>query len=81
MSTLDLSALPRTALLATAEAATALDIKPETLANWRCTGRYALPFVRIGRLPKYRVGDLLDFIERRTRTHTGQTTRPMTTTA
>ena len=42
----DLSALPRTALVDTATAAAALGLKPETLANWRVTGRYGLPFVR-----------------------------------
>ena len=74
----DLAALPRTALLTTAEAAAALGLAPETLANWRCTGRYNLPYVRSGRLPRYRVGDLLDWLEQRTRTHTGQTARPTT---
>ena len=74
----DLSALPRTALVDTATAAAALGLKPETLANWRVTGRYGLPFVRSGRLPRYRVGDLLDWLEQRTRTHTGQTARPTT---
>lgn len=74
----DLTSLPRSALLDTATAAAALGLAPETLANWRVTGRYGLPFVRSGRLPRYRVGDLLDWLEQRTRTHTGQTARPTT---
>lgn len=69
----DLTALPATALLSTAEAAAALGLSPETLANWRVTGRYALPYVRCGRLPRYRVGDLLTWQRARSQTHTGQT--------
>ena len=72
----DLSTLPPTALLDTASTAAALGLKPETLANWRTYGRYDLPYIRSGRLIRYRVADVLGFIDRRTRTHTGQTTRP-----
>ncbi len=72
----DLTSLPRSALLTTGEAAAALGLKPETLANWRTYGRYDLPYIRSGRLIRYRVADVLGFIDRRTRTHTGQTTRP-----
>ena len=39
---------------------------PNTLAVWRSTGRYNLPFVKIGRLVKYREADLVAFIDRRT---------------
>lgn len=74
----DLSSLPPTALLDTASTAAALGLKPETLANWRTYGRYDLPYIRSGRLIRYRVGDLLDWLEQRTRTHTGQTARPTT---
>lgn len=74
----DLTSLPRSALLDTATAAAALGLAPETLANWRVTGRYALPFVRCGRYPRYRVGDLLDWLNRRTQSHTGQAARPTT---
>ena len=41
-------------LLDTAEAAEFLRVQRSTLAVWRSTGRYALPFVRIGRLVRYR---------------------------
>jgi excisionase family DNA binding protein len=51
-------------LLTTAEAAAFLGIKRETLAIWRCTKRYNLPFVRVGkRLIKYRKSDLIAFLE------------------
>jgi len=48
------------------EAAAYLGCKPQTLSVWRCTKRYPLPFVRIGRLVKYRVEDLDKWIARRT---------------
>ncbi len=54
-------------LLSTREAAEALGVKPQTLEVWRCTGRYALPFVKTGRLVRYRETDIEAFIERRTR--------------
>ena len=34
--------------------AAALGISTQTLANWRCTRRNPLPFVRIGRSIRYR---------------------------
>ncbi len=69
---IDLHSLPPSHLLDDNEAASALDTKPGTLAVWRSVGRYNLPFVKIGRRVKYKVGDLRAFIESRTKTHTGQ---------
>lgn len=63
---IDLAALPRTALLPDTQAAAALGVSKGTLAVWRSTGRYNLPFVKCGRLVRYRVGDILDFLEART---------------
>ena len=51
-------------LLTTIEAAKVLGLPPQTLVNWRCTGRYPLPFVRVGRLIRYQVTDLTDWIEK-----------------
>lgn len=45
-----------------AEAAAFLGLAPNTLAVWACTKRVPLPFVRIGRLVKYRQADLDAFI-------------------
>ena len=45
------------------EAAAYLGIREQTLAVWKCTRRYELPFVKIGRLVKYRKIDLDAFIE------------------
>ena len=48
-------------------AAYILDVTPGTLSVWRSTGRYNLPFVKIGRKVRYRRADLLAWLERRTR--------------
>lgn len=57
-------------LLSPAEAAKILGISPDTLMVWRCTGRYNLPFVKVGGRVRYRQEDLEAFIQRRTRNHT-----------
>ena len=46
------------------QAADVLGVKPTTLAVWRSTGRYRLPFLKVGRLVKYRVSDLAEFLAR-----------------
>jgi len=58
------------ALLDTRAAAALLGVSPATLTTWRSVGRYALPFVRVGRSIRYRVADLERFIEERTATQT-----------
>lgn len=68
----NLDALPDSHLLDDIDAAAALGIAPGTLSVWRSVGRYNLKFSKIGRRVKYRVGDLREFIARRTATHTGQ---------
>jgi len=59
-------------LLDDQQAAAILKTKPATLSVWRSTGRYALPYVKVGRHVRYRAGDLKAFIARRTVDHTGQ---------
>lgn len=54
------------ALVSATDAAILLGIAPATLAIWRCTRRYPLPYVKIGRCVKYRVSDLEAFVARRT---------------
>lgn len=49
-------------LLTRREAADYLGVSEQTLAIWKCTGRYKLPYVKIGRLVKYRKSDLDAFI-------------------
>lgn len=53
----------RKKLLNRKEAAEFLGVKPNTLANWTCTHRYRLPYIKIGKLVKYRLSDLEAFIE------------------
>ena len=53
-------------LLTPGEAAEILGVKVDTLTVWRSTKRYPLPFVRVGRSIKYKVEDVLSFIEART---------------
>lgn len=48
-------------------AAAMLDVSPGTLSVWRSTGRYALPFIKIGRKVRYRRTDLFAWMEKRTR--------------
>ncbi len=49
-------------LLTRKQAAKYLGVSEQTLAVWKCTKRYALPVVKVGRLAKYRKSDLDDFI-------------------
>lgn len=48
-------------------AAVMLDLSPGTLSVWRSTGRYNLPFLKIGRNVRYRRADLQMWLEARAR--------------
>ncbi|MEH6491584.1 helix-turn-helix domain-containing protein [Halopseudomonas sp.] len=52
------------------DAATVLGVKPQTLAAWRSTGRYDLPYFKIGRKVRYRITDLAEFLARSILKHT-----------
>ena len=63
-------------LLSRKEAAEILRISPRTLAKWACKegkytqkvgGGYGLPFIKVGRLSKYRLSELEAWLESRTR--------------
>lgn len=56
-------------LLSTEEAARQLGVTPGTLMVWRCTRRYPLRFIKVGRKVRYRPADLEAFLE--LRTHAG----------
>lgn len=56
----------RPKLLTEAEAAEYLSVEPQTLCSWRCTRRYNLPFLKVGRLVRYRPEDLEAFLQERT---------------
>lgn len=53
-------------------AAAVLDVKPGSLSVWRSTGRYSIPFLKIGSKVRYRRSDLENWLESRTR-QTGAT--------
>lgn len=52
-------------LLTPKEVSEILGVEPETLNVWRSTRRYLLPYVKAGRLVRYRLSDLNAFIEGR----------------
>lgn len=41
-------------LLNNEEAAAELGVTPRTLEVWRCTKRHSIPYIKVGRLVKYR---------------------------
>jgi excisionase family DNA binding protein len=51
------------ALYGRKEAARYLGLAAQTLASWACSGRYQLPYVKLGRRVYYRRHDLDAFIE------------------
>lgn len=56
-------------LLDEAAAAEILDVKPGTLSVWRSTGRYGIPFIKVGRKVRYSRGALQAWLETRTRSN------------
>lgn len=44
------------------QAASVLGVKVNTLAVWRSTKRYDLPYIKVGRLVRYRISDLAQFL-------------------
>lgn len=53
-------------LLSNQQAAEYLGVSPNTLEVWRCTKRYDLPYIKVGRIVKYRREALDTFLESRT---------------
>lgn len=53
-------------LLDTEQAAGYLGVTSKTLEVWRSTKRYNIPFIKVGRLVKYRKSALDAFLESRT---------------
>ncbi len=49
------------------ESAQYLGVKPTTLQIWRSTKRYPLPYIKVGRLVRYRQSALDAFLSQRTR--------------
>jgi hypothetical protein len=55
---------PEYVLLSREETAAFLGIQVNTLAVWALHQRYPLPYVKVGRRVKYRLSDVLSFIEK-----------------
>jgi len=55
----------RPELLNNSQAADYLGVSPGTLTVWRCTKRYPLAYVKVGRKVLYDVADLSAFLESR----------------
>jgi len=53
-------------LLTRQQAAEYLGLRRQTLAAWASTGRYGLPFIRVGRKVRYRQSDLDRWLRERT---------------
>ena len=54
------------ALLTEQQTAEILKIKPSALQVWRSTGRYSLPFIKVGSLVRYRESDIRQWLADRT---------------
>jgi excisionase family DNA binding protein len=54
-----------TPYLNSTEAAAYIRITPGVLANWRCTRRHEIPYVKVGSKVLYRRADLEKFMEDR----------------
>lgn len=63
---LNLIAHKYTELLNSDQAAAYIGVSPGTLEVWRCTKRYQIPFIKVGRLVRYRRSELDSFLEYRT---------------
>lgn len=53
-------------LFTSEKAALYLGIKKDSLSVWRCTKRYKIPYIKVGRLVRYRKSDLDSWLESRT---------------
>ncbi|MES2215587.1 MAG: helix-turn-helix domain-containing protein [Pseudomonadota bacterium] len=49
------------------EAAEFLGVKEHTLSVWAISNRYNLPYIKVGRLVKYKMSDLEAFVEQNSR--------------
>jgi hypothetical protein len=53
-------------LLNNNQAAAFLGVTPRTLEVWRCTKRHSIPYIKVGRLVKYRQSSLENWLATRT---------------
>lgn len=64
------SSTPQTGLLGhllnNNQAAAFIGVTPRTLEVWRCTKRHSIPYIKVGRLVKYRQSSLENWLATRT---------------
>lgn len=65
-STLLAALLSNANLLDNNEAAAYIGVTPRTLEVWRCTKRHCIPYIKVGRLVKYRPSALDEFLTAKT---------------
>lgn len=53
-------------LLTPTQVANLLQVTCHTLSVWRCTARYALPFIKVGRCVRYQYSAVIQFLEQNT---------------
>lgn len=58
--------LKNAGLLNNEQAAAYIGVTPRTLEVWRCTKRHPIPYIKVGRLVKYRKEALDAFLENQT---------------
>ena len=58
-----------TKLLTSEQVSEILGVNTHTLAVWRCTGRYNLPYIKTGRLVRYKDTDVAAFINSSTKSN------------
>jgi excisionase family DNA binding protein len=68
--TVDGVAVEKPEYMSTQAAAVYMGLKPQTLSAWRCSGRYCLPFLKVGRKVLYKKIDVDNWMRSRTRTAT-----------
>lgn len=61
---------PNEKFLTTHQTAEILQVRVETLAVWRATGRYEIPFIKMGRKVLYKQSDIQKWLEKRTHLNT-----------
>lgn len=55
-------------LLTNQQTSDILSVTTGTLAAWRSSKRYDLPYVKVGRNVRYRLSDVMAWLDRRTQT-------------
>jgi excisionase family DNA binding protein len=66
LSTAKAATRPEDERLDTAQAADYLGVQQHTLEIWRSSGRYRIPYIKVGKLIRYRRSALDDWMESRT---------------